>query len=686
MKSTPLSDNLAWLWNRFRLMTTAEIGYRMQNLLRAQLERLGFFTAKEVHPANLSRLGKSWLNETPGIEADSYCQAADAILAGRLHIFSIENAKIGSVPQWNRDPLTGKKAPLSFGKTLNYRDPKLVGDMKYLWEPNRHLQLVTLAQAYHLSGDRHYLKGLLTQLNSWLDQCPYLMGPNWTSSLELAIRLINWSFVWHLIGGVNSPVFADDGGRIFLNRWLTSIYQHAHFIRGYFSRFSSANNHLIGEAAGLFVVATTWPFWQISHEWQEKAKAILIHEALLQNGSDGVNREHAISYQQFVFDFLLISALVGRANGIKFPKGYWDRIEVMLEYVASVMDISGNVPMIGDGDDGYVVRLSQEVGFCPYKSLLATGAILFSRADFKAKAGALDHKTRWLLGKQTERQFSAIEVRSPALPVRRAFNEGGYYILGCHFETQNEIRLIVDAGPLGYQSIAAHGHADALALTLSVAGREILIDPGTYAYHTKKEWRDYFRGTSAHNTVRVDGENQSVIGGNFMWLRKANAVCEIWESGSEVDRVAGRHDGYTRLQDPVVHRREILLFKSEGRIVVTDSLECRGSHLIERFWHYAEHCSVSVDRSVVFANNNGISLRMNVTEEGSEIAVLRGEELPLGGWVSRCLDVKVPSSTVVFCVRIQGNTQLVTEMVIEGLTLDCVGSTEIEYLHEHDHP
>ena len=90
--------------------------------------------------------------------------------------------------------------------------------------------------------------------------------------------------------------------------------------------------------------------------------------------------------------------------------------------------------------------------------------------------------------------------------------------MGRDFGTKDEVIAVMDAGPLGYLSIAAHGHADCLAFTLAVAGRAILIDPGTYCYHSEPEWRDYFRGTAAHNTVRVDGCDQSEIGGAFMWL------------------------------------------------------------------------------------------------------------------------------------------------------------------------
>src|SRR5690606_32758000 len=158
-------------------------------------------------------------------------------------------------------------------------------------------------------------------------------------------------------------------------------------------------------------------------------------------------------------------------------------------------------------DDALMLRLSHEPGWDPYRSLLATCALLFDRADFKHKAGRLDDKTRWLFGPAAQARWDALPAR-PA-PPRLTFPAGGHYLLGSDFDTAREVRIAIDCAPLGYLSIAAHGHADALAFTLSVAGHELLIDPGTYAYHTQKTWRDYFRGTLAHNTVRIDGEDQS---------------------------------------------------------------------------------------------------------------------------------------------------------------------------------
>jgi hypothetical protein len=661
-------EKLKWYSNRLRQMSFMEVSYRSLTMALNWAQGHGVFTAAEVpqpHLVESSATSANWLNVPPSVDIQRYVDAADRILAGRMRIFALADVPLGQRPNWNRDPRTGIATPLRFGKSLDYRDKSLVGDIKYLWELNRHLQFVTLAQAYLLTAHKRYLLGLKNQLNSWFDQCPYLLGPNWVSSLELAIRLINWSLVWRLIGGTNSHLFNDVDGQAFRDRWLQSVYQHCHFISGHLSRYSSANNHLIGEAAGLFVAGTTWPFWSRMRVWRDTGQKMLIEQALLQNGTDGVNREQAISYQQFILDFLIISALAGRTSELEFPVAYWERIEAMLVYLASVIDVGGNVPMIGDADDGYVVRLSQEKDFCPYRSLLATGAVLFKRPELKFKAGKLDDKSRWLLGQEAVQDFDTISTNDAVqLPIQRVFPEGGYFILGDNFETEKEIRLIVDAGTLGYLSIAAHGHADALSVILSVGGREFLIDPGTYTYQAQQQWRNYFRGTSAHNTVRVDGIDQSASGGSFMWLRHANARCESLSLGEYVDHFVGSHDGYSGLSDPVIHRREIHLFKSDKKISVIDSIECRGEHLVERFWHFSEQCRIFLDEAAVIAENDGIRICITPLETAVETFTAYGNEVIPLGWVSRSFDHKEPTNTVTWKSNIKRYTKLETEIKI----------------------
>jgi Heparinase II/III-like protein/Heparinase II/III N-terminus len=671
-------SRIHWTLSRLKAMSPSEVGFRVGRKIQGTVERAGIGLARPSVPAG--QCGKPWLAHLPReFDIERYRRAADRVLDGKFDVFSLREVQLGFPPRWNVDPRTGIEAPLVFGKDLNYRDPALVGDIKYLWEPNRHLELVTLAQAWHLTREERYALGCRTLLDSWFSQCPYPRGVNWCVSLEHAVRLVNWSFAWFLLGGDAAVIFAGEEGRAFRKRWLESIYRHCHFIPRHWSRHSSANNHLLGEATGLFVGALTWPLWRESAEWARKARAELEREALAQTFADGVNKEQAIWYHHAVADMMLVAGLVARANGRDFGKEYWGRLEVMLEFIASVMDVGGNVPLIGDADEGVLVRFVPEHdgrasdALGPgaedtdvFRSLLATGAVLFDRPALRAKSGVFDDKSRWLLGDAGAAAYARIDA-SRAFPVRRAFPEGGYFILGEDFETRREVRLVADAGPLGYLAIAAHGHADALAFTLSVAGKPILVDPGTFSYSTQP-WRRYFRGTAAHNTVVVDDRDQSQFGGSFLWLEHANAVVETFGASGDEQTLTAHHDGYRRLSDPVRHRRTWRYTAGIANLAVTDELVCSGAHAIAIYWHFAPECAVVVEGNSVIASRDGVRVILGC-RDGSPATlqpeIVRAREEPPLGWFSSGFDLKEPASTAVFAGRIQGNAILRTSVSIE---------------------
>lgn len=653
-------SSLRWKLDRLRAMGAAEILHRIYQIGRNYVEqRLDLGLAIPPRP-DLTKFGKAWLAMFPDeIDSTLSRETADRIIAGAWPVFDQPAMPLGFPPEWNRDPKTGIQAPMIYGKTLDYRRADQVGDIKYLWEPNRHLELVTLAQAWRGSGDTRYLDGVRVLLDSWFTQCPYPSGPNWTSSLEVAVRLLNWSTTWHMLGGPGSPIFDGVEGTSFRKRWLDAVFQHCHFIRGYLSRHSSANNHLFGELAGLFIASLTWPCWKKSDAWRCFAQRELESEALKQNTADGVNREQAMWYQHEVMDMMLLVLLHGEANHFSVSEAFRRRLEAMLVFLHAVMDARGNIPLTGDGDDAVMVRFDRSPDFDPFRSLLATGAMLFGRPDFARKAGRLDDKSRWLLGDEAAENFYRLTNIPVGREGKRVFPEGGYWILGSDFDTAAEIRLVADAGPLGYLSIAAHGHADALSFTLSVGGQPVLIDPGTYSYHASPRWRNYFRGTSAHNTLCIDGQDQSVPAGKFLWLRHAHAGCLSWESTLERDRWEGWHAGYQRLSDPVTHRRSIELDKLARTLVVTDDLACRGEHGIEMFWHFSETWRVTGNEQSFGAacGHRRIGLELDAKLSGE---VIVGDEARPAGWVSHRYGVKMASPTVVAQCRIRGNARFRT--------------------------
>ena len=641
-------------------MSGPEIFFRIRRTVQAELERLGAGRARPLQPS--SDAGKAWVDEiSRRFNATEYVAAADRILSGQFNLFALRPADIGFPPRWNRDPRTGIEAPLRFGKTLNYRDSNLVGDIKYLWELNRHLELVTLAQAWHISRQPRYADACCVLLESWFDQCPYPQGVNWASSLEHGIRLVNWAVAWQLLQ--TSPIFIQPERREFVDRWRVSVYQHSDFIFGHRSYFSSANNHLLGELAGLLIGALTWPCWPESRKWTEQAHLEFETQCLLQTYPDGVNREQAAWYHHSVADMMLIVGLFARANGRDFSAAYWQRLERMLEFVASIMDVAGNVPNVGDADDAVLVRFCPDTSANVYRSLLATGSVLFGRADFRAKAGQLDDKARWLMGDEAISSGGAAMGAMPAPTVRKAFPDGGYYVLGDHFETKDELRIVADAGPLGYLATAAHGHADALSFTLSKGGVELLVDCGTYAYHSQPEWRAYFRGTAAHNTLRVDRADQSVQAGSFLWGRQASIVdVEFRETGSGA-RLHAAHDGYARLPGGARVARTIDYDRSRGIVTVEDELNSRGTHVVEIFWHFSEQCTVTLAEGRAAVRCGEMSLVLTWPVDLSA-KVVRGQEDPPLGWRSKAYDARIPIDTLVVFGSADGNWRGTTTIEI----------------------
>lgn len=627
---------MAWLVNRLRCMSVPEMAYRLRQAAAIQLGR---GSTGRAAPPPLPRALSLGVRGAPALERseiDALLLDAERICAGHVVLFAERRFDVGVPTAWNRDPETGVVAPPLYRGDIAISDRELVGDIKHVWELNRHLHLVTLAQAWALTRDPRWLEALAQNLRSWFEACPPLTGPNWTSSMEMGIRLVNWSLIWQLVGGEGGALFeGDDGGRLRAD-WLASIHAHCRTIARHLSRHSSANNHLIGELAGLYAGAVTWPCWKESKEWEALAQRELEQEAQAQFSRDGVNREQAFGYHMFSSEFLFLAGLLGQAGGRPFSRSYWAVLQRALRFLRSVRDVEGGLPMVGDADDGCVFRLHVGTGRPgPDRAaqLLALGDTVFGAQP--------DHHpgVRWLLhalpGPRPECDPHEVETGW-------SFPDGGYLLFGNNFGEANEIKGVLDCGPLGYLGIAAHGHADALALTLSVAGEPCLIDPGTYSYWQDQKWRDYFRGTSSHNTVRIDGLDQSVPGGRFMWLRKARASIERMPASHHEFDFRGSHDGYVRLPDPVLHLRSVRFDGASNTLTVRDEVAAKKAHKVETFWHFAPGLDVRLTSQGLSVRGKRFVLQMQASGEDLHLELVRGAENPPLGWYSAAYESKEP--------------------------------------------
>jgi len=226
--------------------------------------------------------------------------------------------------------------------------------------------------------------------------------------------------------------------------------------------------------------------------------------------------------------------------------------------------------------------------------------------------------------------------------------------------------MSMDFGPLGYTTIAAHGHADALSIGLAVDDEYFLVDSGTFAYHSHPEWRTYFRGTAAHNTARIDGEDQSRIAGRFLWSRKANARLLRWEDSSHGVVLEAEHDGYACLDDPVIHQRRAEFDRNTGSLRLQDTFCCAADHQIELFFHMHEDAHVGrIEPGRAEVAWRGHTITFTSPARFLEWTVIRGSEDPKLGWRSRAFNCKQPISTL----RLAGTITMTTTVTLH-ITVD----------------
>ena len=564
-----------------------------------------------------------------------------------IHVFDLE-FPLGFEFDWHRDYRYGRQVERRFAGALNIRDTAIVSDIKYVWEPSRHQHLSALAFAANAEQNASYI---VQSIDSWLQANPYLSGVHWTSSLELAERLISWALLYPRIA---DHVASDQD---FRRRWLDSIYLHLRHIAGKLSLHSSANNHLIGELVGMFVGSSCFDFWPECGAWRKLSQKFLEREICLQVGEDGVNREQAISYHLFTMELFLLAFAIGRNTRSPFSAGYAQRLRGMASFVDAVATSRGDLPWYGDSDDARGFVLSESESALEVSMQLA--GLLFAEPQWLRFSGRAMVASRALVPDMIANVSPGVNPAATSL-----FRDAGLASVSTH---DGSVRLLMDFGSLGYGATAAHGHADALSLWLSIDDEYFLVDAGTYAYHSHPEWRSFFRSTAAHNTARVDGRNQSEIAGRFLWSSKANARLLRFDDSSGQVKIEAEHDGYERLPQPVTHRRAVCFDRATGSVDIEDGFQCAGRHEVELFYHMHEEAAVlNVSDGVAEVAWRQRHIVFSSPERNGYWEIVRGSENPKLGWRSRRFNQKQPIATLRIRAEIDGPTTIRTHLRVNS--------------------
>jgi len=486
-----------------------------------------------------------------------------------------------------------------------------------IWWYNLHYfaYAIDLGIAYLLENDeRLYLK-FKSLILDWIRDNKIAQGVGW-DPYPTSLRIINWISAYRFLGDrMRSDVH-------FENSFLKSLYLQSLFLERNLE-YHLGGNHLLENGRALLFAGTFFR-GPTADDWREKGKRILWEGLQEQILADGGHVERSPMYHSLMVQAYLESLMLLREVEEEPPSWVLDKVKAMLDFLCAILHPDGEIPLFNDA----AMRMARRP-----EDLLALGTVLFREGRYKRQAQKFGFYPYLWLGDHGAQVFGEIrplgEVRCTALET------SGYYIVrdptGSRF-------MIIDCGPMGPDYLPGHGHCDCLSYELFIGGLRFIVDSGVYEYYGEPNWRHYWRSTRAHNTVVIDGEEQSEIWGEFRVARRAYPTKVIWINRERVTVFRGGHDGYTRLRDNVLHQRSVFFVENTFWIVF-DEILGSGNYEVESYIHLHPQVRTEIVRKtpekVTITGTHVAGQCLQITPFGaSSVRIYRGQEEPLQGWYS----------------------------------------------------
>lgn len=588
-------ENIKWLINRLIAMNVPELVWRIQQKMLQKIEYKRYFVihlpvTKIPIPVSLQnmtsdedRIAINWNN-------------TKYRLFEKLDIFGVYDYQYYK-KKWNAGFQTENTWPTtdySYNILISQRDD--IGDIRTNWELNRHFQFVGLAKNYYVTGNQIYLNELKELFWDWNENNLFLHGVQWISAMEVAIRVVSWTYMYcFLEKGFKKQ--ENHRNQEFLDQVLHGIKVMANYIAMHRARFTSANNHLIIEMLGIGVAGILFN----NTVWINQAIKTLTEELPRQNSMDGVNKEMSLHYQCIVMEAYGILWLQLKKNGIAIPDIWNNYLTHMSEFVADCCGDYSETVVFGDNDEGKNLDFGGEI-YDYYRYVLQLMGIIL---NYKYTDTDINENVYWLADDTELHKY--ICKRIYCSNVVRFYKEGGYVILR---SKDHKVLIGFDFANLGFGSIAAHGHADALSIQVFYEGVPILVDSGTYNYHFPKTARENYRRTLAHNTIHIESKEQAEILGPFLWGKRYTIVLEDIEiSDKKISiQAAINYNG--------IHQVRQISFDYYRKITVKDVVMDAARNRAQQIWNFIGLGNIEVfNRTIntghllIRADSGWISLR-----------------------------------------------------------------------------
>ena len=466
-------------------------------------------------------------------------------------------------------------------------------DIRLVWEPARlqHSVALLVYAQHHLDIVNWEKVGQSAKIVilSWLRANPFPRGVHYQSAMECALRIPVFFMALKQIDSLTT----DESAML-----LEAIYQHGWLVSKQLSLYSSLGNHTIAEAIGLIFAGAVYRSTRQGKVWISTGIKLLNNEMAHQILEDGGPAEQSLNYHRFVLDLYWLAMDFIQKNNFGNVYHWQQKLTAGEFFLSAFKDQNQLSPAIGDSDDGFAVA----PGITPHRVV---------KTD-----NSKNHIT---------------------------FADSGYTII-----RNDKLVFTFDHGPLGMAPFYNHGHADALSITLSKNGYPLLIDPGTYRYNGVPQWRRYFKGTRAHNTVTIDDQDQAVQETSFIWSKPYRSKLAASEAEKNQRFFSAFHDGYTRLDHPVYHHRSILYF-DQANFLILDSFSGAGKHNFQLNYHLYPDTTVEKAGKWWVLENGGEYIYL-ILLNGCLVPV-KGAYQPIMGWFSSRYGEKEPTTVLTLTQR-----------------------------------
>lgn len=575
------------LWELVRQLSTRLLLGRWQSLGASEIaQRAEFPSLSELwcassarflglDPAGRTILQKLTLSEYPE-EASLLNEACQKILDHEFDLLGSGPTQLGREIDWHLDFKSGKRwDDQTSSLSIDCADLRNPSDVKVPWELSRCQHLVTLARGWIIFRDERYVEEFQTQVRSWIRSNPLGRGVNWSCTMDVALRAVSW--IWALSLFEDAPLAPD-----FREEMLLSLFQHGLWIPRNLEMGVPNGNHYLSDVLGMLACGIVFKATPEGSRWFSQGRRLLEEASIHQIGKDGAGIEGSVPYHRLVLELFLVGSRLCKVAGEALSESFDQRLKGMFEFIHAYTAPNGTSPILGDCDDGRALILG-ETPTNDHRYLLSTGSVLFGNRRWKTRAARCWPDTLWLLGPGAREIFTAIAPLGDC--TSQHFGTAGYHVL----RTRNQY-LFVDAGPVGFGGRGGHGHNDCLSFEWHVGGQPILTDSGSFVYTASPEWRNRFRSTAYHNTIRIDREEiNRFYSKRSLWMLQDDARPSgvNWDSTLEREHLSVGHTGYQRLPSPVQVKRKFELMHSTSELCIRDSISGSGQHRIEVFFHAA---------------------------------------------------------------------------------------------------